>query len=211
MAAQTDRIIFYHIPKTGGIWVKYAMRRGGIKYGRARNRRRLGQAWKLKREHAIPEVIRPEDKENRLSFCFIRHPVDWYKSFWAYRKKTGLLDLEFPADKCWDEKFESFVLNVLEGYPDGFVTQLYQYYIGRDIDKIDYVGRQENLENDLVEVLYLAREIFDEKELRASKRLNIASTRKEIKDLLVLTKETIQKILQVENWVMDNFYRENYV
>jgi hypothetical protein len=201
MAAKTEKSIIYHIPKCGGIWVKEAVRRSGVYYDHCRDVGRK-HPFGLAREHAPPSRIKEEDKVGRFSFCFVRHPVDWYKSFWAYRAKTGWLDKKFLADKCWEDEFELFVLNMLDMYPDGFVTELYQFYLW----EMEFIGRQERLVDDLVKALMLADEEFDEEILRRVGWRNIAGKEPRFQRLCVLSNETQDRILETERWVIDRFY-----
>lgn len=205
MAVRTEKSVFYHVPKTGGIWVKEAIRRSGLKYGRCKEMR-MGQEFNLKREHSTPDVVRSEDRDGLFGFCFVRHPVGWYKSFWAYRIKTKNLDPRFPADRVWDYDFEKFVGNVLDAYPDGFVTQLYQFYVGEDLEKVDFIGRQENLADDLVTALTLAGEEFDESLLRTTRWHNISARGRKLRKLCIPSDELVDRIVKVENWVVDGFY-----
>jgi hypothetical protein len=204
MAIKTGKLVFYHIPRTGGVFVKEAMRKSGIAYARCRRVPGSNQEWELKREHDIPDFVRPEDKDGLLSFCFVRHPLEWYRSFWCYRKKNDYLDLKFPADRCWDDDFNQFVANVLNEHPEGFVTKLYQFYIGGD--KIDFIGRQENLTDDLVRVLELAGETFDEEVIRKMKWHNIAAASKRYGRQAIFDEFTKSKVLALEKWVLDSFY-----
>lgn len=205
MAVCTDKSVFYHVAKTGGIWVKEAIRSSGLRYGRCRDRR-VNHPFGLKREHSTPWVVMDEFKEGRFSFCFVRHPIGWLKSFWCYRVKTGHLDMRFPLDRIWDDTFEPFVQNVLEKYPDGFVTQLYQFYVGPNADGVDFVGRQESLADDLVEALTLAGETFDESRLRATRWRNASARRPKYGSRCVLDKGVEQAVLDADEWVMETFY-----
>jgi hypothetical protein len=201
MAAWTDRSVFYHVPKTGGVWVKEAMRRGGLRYGRCRNRR-MHHPFGLKREHATPEVVVEADKTGRFSFCFVRHPEAWYRSFWAYRAKTGWLDGKFPADRCWDDLYDAFVDNVTEVYPLGFVSTLYQFYV----NDVTFVGRQESLADDLVRALTMAGEEFDEEKLRAVGLRNVAGEWPKWQETCRLSAGTRGRMLWAERWALERFY-----
>ena len=205
MAVCTDKCVFYHVAKTGGIWVKEAIRSSGLRYGRCRDRR-VAHPFGLKREHATPNVVMDEFKAGRFSFCFVRHPIGWLKSFWCYRVKTGHLDMGFPLDRIWDDAFEPFIWNVLEKYPDGFVTQLYQFYVGPDVNEVDFIGRQENLADDLVKALTLAGETFDESRLRATRWRNASARHKKYGLLCVLDEGIEQAVLDADKWVMEKFY-----
>lgn len=199
--SRSGKSVVYHIPKCGGVWVKEAMRRSGVKYDRCRGSGRKF-SFGLVREHAPPDGVAEEDREGRFAFCFVRHPVGWLKSFWCYRVKTGRLDAKFPPDACWDDCFEPFVLNLLDAYPGGFVTHLYQHYVG----DVDFVGRQESLADDLVMALTLAGEEFDEVALRALGRRNVSGGKERMKKLLMLSDGTRERTLGVERWVVERYY-----
>lgn len=206
MAVRTSRAVIYHIARTGGIWIKVAIHRSGLRYDRCKHRRGAIHEFGLVREHATPDMLRPEDKEGLFSICFVRHPVNWVKSFWAFRVRTGYLDMKFPLDRIWNDDLEKFVANILSEYPEGFVTRLYQYYIGEKADRLDFIGRQENLVDDLVQALTLAGEEFDEVTLRATGRKNAAASSPRFAGLCLLSQETTDRILEAEGWVLDNFY-----
>lgn len=201
MAIRTERSVVYHIPKCGGIWVKEAIRKSGLKYGRCRNVR-VAQPFGLKREHATPGVVAEADGVGRFSFCFVRRPLSWYQSFWCYRVKTKYLDRKFPLDRIWDDDYERFLLNVLASYPDGFVTQLYRFYT----EAVDFVGQQERLADDLVRALSLAGEKFDEAALRATRWRNISGGNKKFARQCITSQEVEKRIMIAERWIMDTFY-----
>ena len=202
MAIATKNTVFYHIPKTGGIWVKSAMRFSGVPYGRVRNG--LPHPYGLYREHSTPVGIE-KSVEGKLSFCFVRHPVDWYRSYWAYRYKTDALDPKFPLDKLYRKNFQKFVNNVLEAYPEGFVGNLYRFYVDSDLSGVDFIGKQERLEQDLIFVLRKAGETFDEKVIRKTKWRNIAASSKKFRHLCIPDKDLRERIIKTERWVCENF------
>lgn len=43
--------------------------------------------------------IRMTGNWGRFSFAFVRHPLNWYASFWSYRMLTGWDRME-PLDPC---------------------------------------------------------------------------------------------------------------
>ena len=163
------------------------------------------QPFGLRTEHAVPNQIVDEDKAGLFAFCFVRHPVTWYRSFWCYRLKKHTLYLDFQLDQCWDGDYETFILNALDKYPDGFVSQLYGYY---DLDKMDYVGRQENLVNDLVKALRLAGDEFDEDILRnrKSRMANLSAGNPRWGDKAIISRTLEKRIEGVEHEVMDMWY-----
>lgn len=203
MAIKTDKLIFYHIPRTGGIYSKEAMRRSGVGYGRCKT---YQTPYWLKREHSTYRNVIDEHKDGLFSFCFVRHPVEWYKSFWCYRMLSKTLDLRFPADWCWSGDFDEFVNNVLDAYPVGYVTNLYQCYVGREADQLDFIGKQENLVDDLIKALTLAGEEFDEARLRKERHWNAAASRPKFGKLAVMSDETHKRIIDAERWIIETFY-----
>lgn len=203
MAIKTEKSVIYHIPKCGGIYAKEAVRRSGLKYGRCKEYKT--GVW-LKREHATPSVVIEEHKDGLFSFCFVRRPIEWYKSFWCYRMRSRTLDLRSPIDWCWNNEFDQFVINVLDAFPTGYVTNLYQCYVGRNADQMDFIGRQENLTDDLVKALTLAGEVFDEKILRSTKHFNASAARPKYGNLATLSDETTNRVLEAENWIIEKFY-----
>ena len=204
MAVRTEKSIIYHIPKCGGTWVKVALQNAGLRYGATRNIAGP-HPFNLKVAHATPDVVLPTAKVDRFGICFVRRPVPWYRSYWSFRSRKGARrDEKFPADGLWSDDFDEFVNNILDVYPRGFVTTLYQYYTGADCEKVDFVGRQEHLADDLVRALVQAGEVFDEAALRATPRQN-RSLRK-WKRRCMLSKETQDRVASCERWVLDTFY-----
>lgn len=200
MAVRTARMIFYHVPKTGGAWVKVAMRAAGLRLNKCK-----GTDWHefdLRRDHAAPSAVCQKHKRGHFSFCYVRHPAEWYRSFWAYRYKSRRFNRRFPADRCWAEDFNEFVDNMLVTFPDGFVTALYGYYV----DDVCYVGRQETLADNLVEALRLGGETFDEAALRATPPQNVVAGNPKYGDRCNIDPVMRERIMETEQWVMDRFY-----
>ncbi len=201
MGFKTKKSIFYHIPKTGGIFVKEAMRHSGAVYDRTRRIYRATHKFGLKREHTIPDDVKDIDKEGRFSFAFVRKPFEWYRSFWAHRNREGfVLVPKFPLDFLWDKNFETFITNVIKTYPDGFLTDIYKCYVGEDGKALDFVGRQENLREDLIKALTLAGEEFNEKRIRTIKKFNTTASEE------VLNERIKQVLMEKEKWITDTFY-----
>lgn len=206
MPHMNDRLLFYHIPKTGGRWVLGAMKMGGVLGVRRALRIPGVHPLGLRRHHAVPDAVTDECKKNHFQFCFVRRPYEWYRSFWCYRVHTQHPDPNFSLDEFWDKDFESFLKNVLEGCP-GFLTQVYQCFVGSDNTRMNFVGRQENLGNDLVKALALAGETgIDEKRLRRLKPMNVSAANPLFGDRAVADPATIAKIETAESWVLKTFY-----
>lgn len=201
MAVRTAKVIFYQIPKTGGTWVRVAMRNAGLRLNYCQGSDK--HEFDLRRDHATPNVIHQRYKPSHFSFCFVRHPVNWYQSFWSYRMKTRRFwNRRFPPDRYWSDDFDKFVSNVLSAFPDGFVTALYQYYV----DDVDYVGRQETLADNLVEALHLGGETFDEVSLRATPPQNVVASDPKYGSQCHVSSTLREEIVKVERQVLERFY-----
>lgn len=202
MAVKTRKTVLYHVPKTGGITAKMAIRRAGLRYDRCLTSKGM-HPFGLYREHSTPRNTHEVD--GLYSVAFVRHPVDWYRSFYAYRIKTEWLDNKFPADRVWDDEINKFVNNVIEEYGD-LVSQLYQYYVGPDCDWVDFIGKQERMLDDLAKALVNAGEEFDKEKLMTVPWRNRSASRGKWGRHAVLDAETEDRILDTERWTIEKFY-----
>jgi hypothetical protein len=160
----TERCRFLHIPKTGGWWVTEALPAAGVQ---VKEFARSAHAT-LAEMPAGPDLF---------TFAFVRHPLDWWQSYWAARKSgrwdPGPCPSGFNAVPA-DGGFLDFIEEVLKLAPSA-CSSLYETYVGCPPDlSIDFVGRQENLADDLCQALRLAGEPFDEKALRNWPMANVA-------------------------------------
>jgi hypothetical protein len=163
MAFVTERSLFIHVQKTGGMSVREVLYRCapvGHESGNAEGERHFG----------LPELRarHPGIESGRLSFGFVRHPVDWLVSRWSFAVQSG-----FPVHimhrataaqtwmaACWAPTFEGFIENYLERFP-GVASQEMLRRLGFWSDKpVDRVGRCEHLMDDLTEILQEAGETW---------------------------------------------------
>lgn len=164
-ALRTERMLFLHLPKTGGSYVTGAlgavMRACAIDFSRSGDRReRNGHAG-----------LRSFEGNELFTLAFVRHPLSWYRSFWSYRMRIGWR-MEHPLDRAArSDDFGEFVAAVTERMP-GYLGLLFGEFIGPAERPIDFIGRYERLTDDLCEALSLAGESFDEQALRAYKPVN---------------------------------------
>lgn len=108
--------------------------------------------------------------------------------------------MSFPIDHYWSTDPEQFIRNVLDAYPEGFVTQLYRYYV----HDVEYVGRQENLREDLIEALTLAGEDFDAEAIRGLPARHLSAA--EWQDAYHISEAVEKQIQTAEKWVLDTYY-----
>lgn len=180
--------IFFHIPKTGGTWVHKALENSGVK---------IETYYPNGHPH---NTYKEESIEEKYLFAFVRHPFSWYKSYWAYRMKTGW-ETEWWLDSyCKSTDFEEFIRNIVNKQYC-YLTDLYNQYIGKPAI-LNFVGKQENLTNDLIWVLNFLNEKFDEKKLRNTSKQNV------IKLNPICSNELKQKLLELEKEIIRKFRYE---
>ena len=135
----TPRSVFIHIPKTGGMWVIDAITATGtpVHFGY---------------QHMPPEEILPVVPD-RFSFTFVRHPVDWWRSWWSHAARMGAWpSTTEPFERiCYrqpEDTYEAFMTKVLNDCP-GEYSRIVQWYTAG----VQHIGRTERLEADLWEFL----------------------------------------------------------
>ncbi len=153
---------FIHIPKTGGTFVKRVLNTLDL----------TKEHVNLSSSHCTTRIMKEHFQwgENYpFIFCFVRHPITWYESYYAFmyqkrlkplkqfvykQKNYPLLILEDFLVNCFSEgvlSFDKFLRFIINNRP-GFVTELYSCY---DTFECSFVGKQENLDKDLSKVLEL--------------------------------------------------------
>jgi hypothetical protein len=199
MALVTENTVFLHIPKTGGVFLKFALQLGGIKH------------WEVGQQHEhFPLLFKYHDREfykDKLVYTFVRHPIKWYQSRWAFRVKHGWR-LGHPLDySCASNDFNTFLQNVLNFKPDGWCQFLFYEYCKNDPELVDFVGRTENLLDDFFKVMKMANEEVDEDRIRSIPRANDSSMDEKSSGYWAkYTPEMYDKILTVENSVIQEYY-----
>lgn len=122
----------------------------------------------------------PPTASGPFYFCFVRHPLTWYESWWQYMCNRSGGDWSRETDLLrWhpcaalralgDEDFNQFMRNVVNKQA-GFVTELYGRYAPHGTG---FIGRQENLADDLITVLGSFNVKFDEGRIRDHRRVNV--------------------------------------
>jgi hypothetical protein len=164
-AVKTDRILFLHVPKTGGSYVAGALEAAlgarRVDFSESADRRE-------RRGHA---ALRSFENSELFTLAFIRHPLSWYRSFWGYRMRRGW-QMDHPLDSvARSEDFNEFATRVIERMP-GYLGLLFGEFIGPPDRPIDFIGRYERLTDDLCMALNVAGEAFDEQALRAVAPVN---------------------------------------
>ena len=103
------------------------------------------------------------DSKDTYNFCFVRHPYTWWPSFYEWSKNTRFssMERESPDFESWLNDYGPFWL--------GLYSKLVSRYTGTDQSyasdvKMHFVGKTENLFEDLYTALSNAGEVFDPNE-----------------------------------------------
>jgi Tfp pilus assembly protein PilF len=176
------------VPKTGSTWI-----------------RRKVKELELPVEEVGDPAMREHDfltafdrSAYRLVGGFVRNPIDWYRSYWSYRMERGWRP-QYPLDRhCQSDDFETFVRRAVTILP-GALGNIYTSYIGEHEHEIEFVGRQERLEEDFARFLRLAGEDVDEAALRRGSPVNATQIRpdygEQLKELITLSEwETMERL-----------------
>ena len=184
--------IFLHVPKTGGNWVTAVLRESDLVAGyigdKHANADRL-LAPPASRGGGMRGYFGIRRGDRRLKpkpyiFCFVRHPLTWYESWFRYMthpsrqwcewgNEHDLFDWHPNAvlNGCGSPDFNTFVRNVVDKRP-GYVTELFNSYAQ---PQVDFVGRQENLRQDLITVLETLDLDFDEDLLMNQEEVGVSA------------------------------------
>jgi hypothetical protein len=154
----------------------------------------------LRSRHVVPGYLR-DDTNAQFKFCFVRRPYSWYRSYFCYRLKTGHIDKQFPLDKLLGGTFEEWLELILHTYPDGFLTKMLQHYT----PGMDFVGKYENLVEDLIHALYQSETFFLVDQIRETPPVNQAAALPEY-DEIQASEELISRIEAADRKVVDKFY-----
>lgn len=192
--------VFLHIPKTGGNWVSSVLYKSGlvkssIGHKHADIERVLlpldnDGRWTLTTEHGrsltsyhLKRKLRLLPSSKPFMFCFVRHPLKWYESWFKYMSQPNRNWCDWGREESinyWHpnamlnglgtSEFNQFIKNIIAKRP-GFVTELFGWYTK---PQIDFVGKQENLTDDLITVLRQLDLPFDEDFVRNYKAVNVS-------------------------------------
>jgi hypothetical protein len=180
-----------HTPKTGGSWACTAVKNSGAVFAETKTRH-----VELK---CCPGV-------GLYTIAFVRHPWNWWKSYWIFKRTHGW-DFNNSFDvRCMDNNFEQFLLKVLENSP-GHCSNVFRRFVGAIGHEISFIGVFENLADDLVKGLTIAGEHFNEQTLRATPTRNRGNYQAFSTHC---SNEIHQRILETEREALERFDYQSY-
>ena len=103
--------------------------------------------------------------------------------------------------KYKDKDFNVFMKNIMDISP-GFLTRMY-----KEFDGVDYLGKQENLENDLISILETLGEEVDYDIVGKVKPLN-TSDYPVAKYLCEYDPKILERMKKLEKWIFEKYYPE---
>lgn len=189
-----NNALFLHVPKTGGSWIiKVLDELGLVKAHLGHEHSSMEHVLYYPRYFPANHVKGTikfknnfyEEILNSYKFCFVRDPMDWYESYWRFQmghnwkiwritpKKIFLKPAKVwhpwnVLEDCSDDNFNEFLLKVAKNSP-GYVSKMYSWYATEDIN---FVGKQENLAEDLIEVLKRMDFKFNPDKVRNFQKIN---------------------------------------
>lgn len=190
MAIQIDRAVCLHIPKTGGTFVRNYLQEAGMDHGVEKL---------LEKAHVHGQDLRDRlGQTEDLIFCFVRHPLTWYRSYWESKQRIsdrsgGWLDEQ--VDLPWHQ----FIGRIITDRP-GYLTGFFNGYT----EICRFVGKQENLRHDLDTVLKYLRIPYDRDLLFSKPSENVIPSDKKY------TLAEIRAIMQSEEKII-KMYDYDYI
>ena len=169
--------VFLHIPKTGGKWVISVLKELDlVKFNFSHNHADMERTINFHRHfpmHFIRQTIKHgyylKKLKTAFKFCFVRHPLKYYESYFKFAASLGWPETmgKMPGSNDWhpnspfygceSDDFNVFMKNIMSKHP-GYVTELYSSFTR---PSIDFIGKNENLVEDLIKVLDIMKINFD--------------------------------------------------
>lgn len=198
MAIQLEKCVILHIPKTGSDWVRSTC-----------NQATPVRIHEVGEWHSDLDEVREhflaQDRPVPFLGTFVRHPLEWYRSAWVYWKETGRFPRRDSDPRVECDDFEQFVRNCQKVEPEGYVSVLIERFVGTEPGEVSCIGRQECLVSDLIRLLKLAGEEFDEDTVRNSPPRNVRG-QKSGSAFPGYSHSLARDVLRHERRIIDRFY-----
>jgi hypothetical protein len=174
------------------MWVTEALQAAGVE---------VEEEFGKTPEHPLLSEL---ERRGRFTFAFVREPQSWYGSIWRFRNyfhlHKGAAEAQLPYDRYIGLDFPDFVDNIAEHLP-GFLSNHYELFVGPPESEVDFIGRYERLEDDVVSALRTAGQDFDEEALRSFPPINVTGAPPDCPP------ETRLRLIRAESQAYERFYR----
>lgn len=202
-----EKILFIHIPRCGGSWFYETMNNARVNF--------CGIGFKHGNYIANKNIFDLLKNKKIKSLSFIRHPAEWYKSYYELKnrgamginRKWDLYGQDYQWHPTWDidnecsaDTFDGFINNCINKMPS-FVSYMYDNYLKvPPIGLIDYVVLTKNIENE-VPLIFKENNISFNKD----KFINYQSFNSFKNNKIKYKKELLLKILESEKRSIEKF------
>lgn len=156
---------FIHIPKCGGSTVAEILHN-------------LNLVEEVIRQPYFGHLFLSQMPPSSLyTFTFVRHPVTWWQSFYNHNKNCPVLKSQFMKIERETKDFNFWLKNYGQIWLGQYSMKL-KRYLGEDsnfptTNKINFIGKVENLIPDLKYALGAAGEIFNDEEVSDDFNCNV--------------------------------------
>lgn len=142
-----EKVCFFHIPKTGGMWVEAALTNAGVPWRFAK----VGEFDDPR--HAYPEQVLENFEK---SFTFTRDEEPWRRSWWRYVQQSNQEELKATINQYPSHPMRGMVDIALgtyrafvESLPEDMPSKMFETYT----KGVTFAGQTENIQSQLVEIL----------------------------------------------------------
>jgi hypothetical protein len=191
MALVLPHSVFFHLPKTGGSFIRKTIKDLGIENREVGGHHESLASFAGEYTHVL---------SGRFVFTFVRYPLTWWQSYWAHRFLHGWSP-DHPMDRvCNDNDFCRYMEQILRSDWKRHYLDLCSTFV---TERTDFVGRQENLVADLTVALGRAGEKFDRKSLG-----RLGFTNRSLSDEARYTASLRREVKALHRDVIRRFYPE---
>lgn len=198
MALATDKYVYLHIPKTGGVWLSYILRK-------------ISNPIELGHQHShFPQLLQIYDENwyrDKYIFTMIRHPITWYQSRWAFRMKHGWHS-NHPLDyNCASNDFNQFVDNALNYKPDGWYSYEVDNFTSNVPGGLNNVIKLEDGLNGIIKAINEIGIEYDINVIRNVPKANDSDMGgRSSKYWAKYTTQTFDRVMMVESKIINRYY-----
>jgi len=198
LALATDKYLFLHIPKTGGVWLSQILRK-------------ISAPIEVGHQHShfpqLCQIYEPDWFISKFIFTMVRHPITWYQSRWAFRVKYGWHS-SHPLDyNCASNDFNQFVINALEYKPDGWYTYEIDQFMCGVPGGIRHVIKLEDGLNGVIEAINQIGLQYDINVIKSIPRVNDSDMGgRTSKYWAKYRPDVYKRVINVERRVIDRYY-----